>query len=414
MFKYNILTICLCLTACSGKGDYLDDDFGFSDSGQSPIDVRFSGKVNGNFVDISPIIGASLSDKIIAKPSASSQDLINRAINATNELRAEKNLPALKVDDTLTAYATLRAQEIYSTFSHYRLDETHALFRSYFKGSGLSGENLANGKSSPEEIVKKSLRGSSTHYANIIHNGFSHIGIGVYFDQLTQRYYWAQIFASPNVDSVYQLGDVGGLSASRVQRALYDNSTHRHQRLKITAPEKSPAPYQNHLSTLYGNTAYIVELENNRQIVMKKNNNWQNQTIGEVLENQKTLTYLNLGSAYSPKPEADFTAIYKGEVIGDLAQRDRIKATLNATVHFTGTDKYMILNITDAQLNGSPNTKYNITHERLNWDANNAQFIKDEKNFARLYGLNAEEIGGQFNRQVDHEIYRGVYGGARP
>lgn len=421
-FKYSILASLL-LSACGGQGHYLDEpsDFRQPDNNQ-PVSSGFAGRVNGNYVDISPFSKQEVSEKTITKPSASEQELINRAITATNELRAEAGLAPLRIDDTLTAYATIRAQEIYSTFSHYRLDDTYALFYTYFKGRGSAGENLANGKSSPEQIVKTALRNSPTHYANMTHPNFSHIGIGVYFDQLTQRYYWAQIFATENVDSVYTLADKGGLSASRVQRALYDASNHQNQRLNITAPEKNPNAYQNDLSALYGNTAYVIELEDNRQIVMKKNNQWKHQTIGEILENKNTLAYLNLGSAYSPQANTDFTATYTGQVLGDLSRADnqgnvenkgRVSANLEAQVTFNGTNKHLTINVKDAQFNGAPDNQYNFS-ERLNWDNNQARFQIDEKNFARLYGANAEEIGGQFEKEVQGDTYRGVYGGARP
>lgn len=66
---------------------------------------------------LTPAVPISL---FVDKPDEQTQREILRAIDKTNELRAERGLPALRYDENLSAYAQFRASEIVQKFSHER------------------------------------------------------------------------------------------------------------------------------------------------------------------------------------------------------------------------------------------------------------------------------------------------------
>jgi len=61
----------------------------------------------------------------------------------------------------------------------------------------LSGENIAAGKSTPEEAIRQWMN-SSGHRANILNSRFTEIGFG-YENAPNSRYrhYWVQVFGTP-------------------------------------------------------------------------------------------------------------------------------------------------------------------------------------------------------------------------
>lgn len=129
---------------------------------------------------------------------------INQILALTNEMRAEKNLPALKLSEKLTEQACVRAEEIAwsGKHSHYRPDGT--FFSELFKINGFTkgnaGENIGWGYDTPS-AVSEAWKNSETHYANILDERFTTIGIGVAADaDPSGKLCWVQHFYSESVD----------------------------------------------------------------------------------------------------------------------------------------------------------------------------------------------------------------------
>lgn len=121
----------------------------------------------------------------VTRPSAQVEAEIQKVLDGTNRLRAEKGLKPLKLDPNLTAYAQVRASEIANVWAHTRMDG----------GSiGNFGENNAAGNSTGEATVEQ-WRNSKGHYANMVSPAYETIGIGMVYAPNTQYgYYWVQIF----------------------------------------------------------------------------------------------------------------------------------------------------------------------------------------------------------------------------
>lgn len=116
-----------------------------------------------------------------------------QVITLVNEERAKYNLAPLTTEENISAAALTRAKEIVTSFSHTRPDGTS--FSTVLKEHGvsykMSGENIAWGQSTPEEVVKGWMN-SPGHRANILKEQFTSIGVGFYTEN--GRNYWTQLF----------------------------------------------------------------------------------------------------------------------------------------------------------------------------------------------------------------------------
>lgn len=140
-------------------------------------------------------------EHFVAKPTASQFDELQKAIAGTNALRAEQNLPPLNYDENLAAYAQFRAGEIEQKFSHER--PNGQMYRTSMSIGRAVGENIAAGKATAEETVQQ-FRDSPKHYATILHDKFTKIGMGmVHLPDSKYKYYWVQIFGADNTSSAY-------------------------------------------------------------------------------------------------------------------------------------------------------------------------------------------------------------------
>ncbi len=119
----------------------------------------------------------------------------NQVLQLINQERAKAGLSALTTNSTLQAAAEKRAQETVQSFSHTRPNGTS--FSSVLKEYGISyrtsGENIAYGQKSPQEVVTAWMN-SSGHRANIMNGNFGKVGIGVY--QKNGVIYWSQLFTN--------------------------------------------------------------------------------------------------------------------------------------------------------------------------------------------------------------------------
>lgn len=111
-----------------------------------------------------------------------------------NKERAKAGLGELTLDKTIEKAAFTRAKEITRSFSHTRPDGSN--FSSVLKEHGItyrgSGENIAWGQKSPEEVMKAWMN-SEGHRANILNPNFKKIGVGHYQNEKGTNY-WAQLF----------------------------------------------------------------------------------------------------------------------------------------------------------------------------------------------------------------------------
>lgn len=116
-------------------------------------------------------------------------------VKYTNEFRAEAGVDALKLDETLTKAAMVRAIEMaYSDkLSHERPDGNmcYYIMRDFGQDIYGVGENIASRQRSAKE-VSYAWKGSQGHYENMISSSFTRIGVGVI--KFYGTYYWVQLF----------------------------------------------------------------------------------------------------------------------------------------------------------------------------------------------------------------------------
>lgn len=117
-----------------------------------------------------------------------------QVVNLVNIERAKEGLAPLTIDENVQAAAQVRAVECEQSFSHTRPNGSS--FASALKEQGVSykrsGENIAWGQRSPEEVVKAWMN-SAGHRANIMNRSFTKIGVG-YYQSASQINYWSQLF----------------------------------------------------------------------------------------------------------------------------------------------------------------------------------------------------------------------------
>ena len=106
----------------------------------------------------------------------------------------------LKYNKALQDSAMLRAKEISVKFSHTRPNGTDSSTVGKDVGAaGISGENIAMGYDSPEDVVEGWMN-SSGHKATMMMNNFCYMGVGFYKSD-DGMYYWTQEFTSMNPNS---------------------------------------------------------------------------------------------------------------------------------------------------------------------------------------------------------------------
>lgn len=123
------------------------------------------------------------------------QNEVNDVVKYTNEFRIEAGKEPLKLDETLTKAAMVRAIEMaYSNkFSHERPDGNmcYYIMRDFGQDIYGVGENIASRQRNAKE-VSYAWKGSQGHYENMISSSFTRIGIGVI--KFYGTYYWVQLF----------------------------------------------------------------------------------------------------------------------------------------------------------------------------------------------------------------------------
>ena len=123
-----------------------------------------------------------------------SEDQISIVLKQTNEYRKLENKKALVLDENLSKVANDRAKEISTQFSHEREDGTYffKLLDKYNIKVNVSGENIAKGYNDGYEVCE-GFKASKGHYANMVKDRYTKIGIGMY--ESNGIIYWVQIFS---------------------------------------------------------------------------------------------------------------------------------------------------------------------------------------------------------------------------
>lgn len=128
--------------------------------------------------------------------SKNNSSFANQVLQLVNAERSKAGLSKLTMDTTLSAAAQKRAVETETSFSHTRPNGTKfsTVLAEYGISYRTSGENLAYGQRSPEEVVNGWMN-SPGHRANILNGNFNKIGIGVH-QSSNGTIYWSQLFTN--------------------------------------------------------------------------------------------------------------------------------------------------------------------------------------------------------------------------
>ncbi|HHX12390.1 MAG TPA: hypothetical protein GX731_06170 [Clostridiales bacterium] len=128
--------------------------------------------------------------------SNNNSSFANQVLQLVNVERSKAGLSKLTMDTTLSAAAQRRAVETETSFSHTRPNGTKfsTVLAEYGISYRTSGENLAYGQRSAEEVVNGWMN-SPGHRANILNGNFNKIGIGVHKSS-NGTIYWSQLFTN--------------------------------------------------------------------------------------------------------------------------------------------------------------------------------------------------------------------------
>lgn len=139
-------------------------------------------------------------DSVVHIPSASYSNFelyqIQQVAALVNQIRAENGLKALSLDlGDFHNVTYLRAQEVAINYSHTRPDgrSCFTIYGDYGLGYRSSGENIARGQKTAQEVVKDWMN-SPAHRANILRPEFTRICIGTY--GYGESKFWVQEFFS--------------------------------------------------------------------------------------------------------------------------------------------------------------------------------------------------------------------------
>ena len=128
------------------------------------------------------------------------RDWINEELTYVNQVRAEAGKAPLVLDEQMSIAACARCVEMIENkyFAHTRPDgrSCFTILDEYNISRTTSGENIAWGYSSPSAVVE-GWKNSPGHYANMINERYTRIGIGVaYGDGEGQGFHWTQLFCN--------------------------------------------------------------------------------------------------------------------------------------------------------------------------------------------------------------------------
>lgn len=128
-----------------------------------------------------------------AEEAKSLSQFEQRVVELTNAERTKQGLPALQIDTELSKVARIKSEDMQKNKYFDHNSPTYGSPFDMMKKFGISyksaGENIAQGQRTPEEVVQAWMN-SAGHRANILNNGFTHIGVGY----VESGNYWTQQF----------------------------------------------------------------------------------------------------------------------------------------------------------------------------------------------------------------------------
>lgn len=131
---------------------------------------------------------------------ATPEQKVQEVFKLVNIERMNAGLQPYKYDLRLEKAAMVRAKEISVKFSHTRPNGTDSSTAGIDVGASvISGENIAMGYGSPEDVVDGWMN-SSGHRAALLKPDFSYMGVGFY-ESANGMYYWTQEFTCTNPDA---------------------------------------------------------------------------------------------------------------------------------------------------------------------------------------------------------------------
>lgn len=145
-----------------------------------------------------PILPEAPEEEPETSPEVQDQAYVygQRITELVNEHRAAAGLSPVVYSAEISEAAQTRAFEIEKSFSHTRPDGRY--FSSVLKDHGISyrysGENIAWGQKSPEEVVTAWMN-SAGHRANILNQSFTKLGVGYQQNERGVNYF-TQLFTN--------------------------------------------------------------------------------------------------------------------------------------------------------------------------------------------------------------------------
>lgn len=410
-FKPLILALIPMLHACGGGG---------SGGGNTHTAPEAPQETVRDSINLSPITLAPLRAE---RPDADTQAQIDIAVAETNRLRSAVGRAPLHVDQSLAAYAAVRARESAGRFAHNRPGDSKVAGDDAMFNRGRNiviGENLQKGTQDPKQAIEY-LKNSSGHYKNMIEPDYAKIGIGYYASGATNGHYWAQIFTDNTTTSKFRF--ITPLAHNEAEQAIRAITRYDNHHLNIQLPRNDALAIKSGSGIL--GAPHVGAVKTDHRILLRpyRDAGWSYQTFGEIIDDSAIPeAYVNLGKTHIPAADAVLRAHYRGQAVGDLGQHSRVTADVAATLDYGQSAKTLTIQLSNSQRGSrdlergqsgrlTPASTLDFS-DTLNWNAEIGQF-ESATGSARLYGPNAEELGGQFARKVDGEHYRGAYGASR-
>ncbi len=377
--------------------------------------------------------------KKVARLSDEDRKQVFKVFERTNQYRKEKGLPALKWDEDLAAYAQMRSLELVNSYNkdHKRPNGSFGYSEIIIKAGGATGENIASGQGNAE-IVSLGWKNSPTHYKNIVNKKYDRIGIGFVrvpqsSDGKKYTYYWTQTFGGGNAHSPYSFNNKKQPQPNTAH-ILGENIKVADNKLVITGgTEVETDASRGYKNRMLSNPIYAKSLKINGTYIDlivqdPKKAGFDYHTFAEVVDkNTKDLwavQYVNIGKIMIPKNIDVINATYKGASLGTVNQNTHYYADVEAKI----TGKNMDIAFSNTrfykdghfyQYRGKKTEIQEIIRnlnfkDSLKWDGN--KFIKYNKKTgeyiqAYFYGSKGEELGGQFERDINYVgLYQGAFG----
>lgn len=301
----------------------------------------------------------------VVKPTGNLASELQKVLDASNRLRAEKGLKPLVLDQKLSAYAQLRANDLVSLFKHERPNG-----QAWHLGViGAAGENLAAGSNNAADTVLQWRNSKDGHYEAIINSAYTKVGLGVvYVPNSEYDYYWVQIFGNDGTKSPYGFTDESKATNATPLTMVVVNGVS----LPISV-------------TTQGNWRHT-----NHEKYQTWVNGYANSRFGAVefkIADNTNVFYQGLQTAEGAMPQSG-TATYKGQAV----VVDKGVANLNVQSQFNANfgNKTLTGTLTE---NGK--TLYNLSAD-IKGSSFASKANASVQTEGAFFGNNAEELGGIF------------------